>query len=82
MRYVIAFLYFFFGMFLLMVFIQLLGVMLYWFTGYPNPRPLSLWSLLKHSWFPSLLFGIAGIIYVWDIKRQSKKPPRKRHPHD
>ena len=82
MKYWIVFLYFFVVAFVLMIFIQLLSAMLYWYVNYPNPHPLSLWSLLKYSWFPSFLFGIVGIIDVWDQKRQSKKPACKRHPHD
>ena len=62
--------------------LQLLGDILYQLRASVNPHPISISLSIKYSFWPSLLYGFYGIYYKWDRRKQTSRPPRKRHPHD
>ena len=85
MRYIESafwhFLVFFIGAFITIMMMQLFNTALDWYGG-NTPDPISFVFAAKAAFIPSLIYGIYGIYNEWDVIRQSKKPPRKRHPHD
>lgn len=62
--------------------IQVFNAILYWYISEFNPHPISVWLSVKYTFFPAFFYGLSGIYSQWDSIRQSKQPPRKRHPHD